>query len=150
MRLDTILERVGTTTVLPPDTMCRQEVDHRVATSLQLISSLLSLQARQAADVSVRDALGVAAHRIDAVGAIHKRLHQSGSLSSIDIAPYLFDLAQTIEQSFGGGPGCKRTCRSCLRPETETPAGWNAARPCEPLDPLIWGPAKPVGPCPDP
>src|SRR4051794_36982353 len=98
MRLDTIREPAATTTVLPPGTMRRQEVDHRVANSLQ---------ARQAADVSVRDALGVAAHRIDAVGTIHKCLHQSGSLSSIDIAAYLFDLAETIEQSFGGA-GCKR------------------------------------------
>jgi two-component sensor histidine kinase len=87
--------------------MSRREVDHRVANSLQLISSLLSLQARQATDVSVRDALGIAAHRIDAVGAIHKCLHQSGSLSSINIAAYLFDLAETIERSFTGA-GCKR------------------------------------------
>jgi len=107
MRLDTIREQAGTTTVLPPDTMRRQEADHRVANSLQLISSLLSLQARQSNDVSVRDALGIAAHRIDAVGAIHKSLHQSGSLASIDIAAYLFDLAETIEQSFGAA-GCTR------------------------------------------
>jgi two-component sensor histidine kinase len=102
MRLDTIRKQAGTTTVLPPDTMRRREVDHRVANSLQLISSLLSLQARKSSDVSVRDALGIAVHRIDAVGALHKSLHLSGSLSSIDMAPYLFDLAQTIEQSFGG------------------------------------------------
>lgn len=108
MRLETMREPAGTMTVLPPDTIGRREVDHRVANSLQLISSLLSLQARQAADASVRDALGIAAHRIDAVGAIHKRLHRSASLSSIDIAPYLFDLAETIEQSFGGGPAGKR------------------------------------------
>jgi two-component sensor histidine kinase len=107
MKLETYREATGTTTVLPPDTMRRQEADHRVANSLQLISSLLTLQARQAADVSVRDALGVAANRVDAVGAIHKSLHQSGSLSSINIAAYLFDLAGTIEQSFGG-VGCKR------------------------------------------
>src|SRR4051794_755982 len=107
MSLDKIREPAGTTTVLPPGTMRRQEADHRVANSLQLISSLLSLQARQSADVSVRDALGIAAHRIDAVGAIHKSLHQSGSLCSVDIAAYLFDLAATIEQSFGGA-GCKR------------------------------------------
>ena len=107
MTFDTIPEPAGTTRVLPPDTMRRQEVDHRVANSLQLISSLLSLQARQAADVSVRDALRIAAHRIDAVGAIHKALHQSGSLASIDIATYLFDLAETIGQGFGG-PGSTR------------------------------------------
>jgi two-component sensor histidine kinase len=107
MTLDTI-RQPATTVVLPPDIISTKEVDHRVANSLQLISSLLSLQARRADDASVRDALGVAAHRIDAVGAVHKRLHQSDSLSSIDIAPYLFDLAETIEQGFGGTAGCKR------------------------------------------
>lgn len=108
MTVETIREPAGTMMVLPPETMRSQESDHRVANSLQLISSLLSLQARQASDASVRDALGVAAHRIDAVGSIHRRLHQGGSPSSIDIAPYLFDLAHTIEQGFGGGSACRR------------------------------------------
>lgn len=108
MTLDIIREPAGTMVVLPPETISHREVDHRVANSLQLISSLLSLQARRATDVSVRQALGAAAHRVDAVGAIHKQLHQSGSKGLIDIARYLFDLAETIEQGFGGGVGRKR------------------------------------------
>ena len=107
MTLETI-QQPAATMILPSDIMNSKEVDHRVANSLQLISSLLSLQARRTADASVRDALGVAAHRIDAVGAVHKRLHQSDSLSSIDIAPYLFDLAETIEEGFAGSGGCNR------------------------------------------
>lgn len=94
--------------VLPPETMSRQEVDHRVANSLPFISSLLSLQARQATDVSVRDALAAAMHRICAVGTVHRQPHRSSSTRSIDIASYLFDLAESIEQSFGGGVGRKQ------------------------------------------
>lgn len=93
--------------MLPPETISRREVDHRVANSLQLISSLLSLEAQQATDASVRDALGAALHRIGAVAAIHKQLHGSSSPHSINIARYLFELAETIEQGFGGGAGRK-------------------------------------------
>jgi two-component sensor histidine kinase len=108
MTLDVISKPTGPMTVLPPETMSRREVDHRVANSLQLISTLLSLQARQATEASVRDALSVAAHRVQAVGAIHKHLQQSSSRRSIDIARYLFDLSETIEEGFGGGVGRKR------------------------------------------
>lgn len=108
MTADVIREPAGIVTVLQPETLSRKEVDHRVANSLQLISSLLSLQARQAADPSVRDALGAAVHRIGAVGAVHKLLHRSSLPHSIDIARYLFDLADTIEQGFGSGLGRKQ------------------------------------------
>lgn len=108
MTLDGIRNPAGTMTVLPPEAIRHRETDHRVANSLQLISSLLSLQAKQAADASVRDALGAAVHRISAIGAVHKQLHQSGSLPSIDIARYLFDLADAIEQGVGNGSGRKQ------------------------------------------
>jgi len=108
MTVDVIREPAGTMMVLPPEAIGDREVDHRVANSLQLISSLLSLQARQASDASVRDALGAAVHRIGAVGAIHKQLNRSGRLRTVDIAGYLFDLAEMIEQGFGGGAGRKQ------------------------------------------
>lgn len=108
MTPDIIREPAGTLVVPPSEAISHREADHRVANSLQLISSLLSLQARRSADECVREALGTAAHRVNAVGAIHKQLHQSGSRGSIDIARYLFDLAETIEQGFGGGIGRKR------------------------------------------
>jgi two-component sensor histidine kinase len=108
MTVDVIREPAGTMLVLPPQTIGDREVDHRVANSLQLISSLLSLQARQATDASVQDALATAVHRIGAVGAIHKHLNRSGALRTVDIAGYLFDLAETIERGFGGGAGRKQ------------------------------------------
>lgn len=108
MTLEVIREPAGAMTVLPPETTSHNEADHRVANSLQLISSLLSLQARHSGDATIRDALGTAVRRIGAVGAIHEQLQRSGSQHSIDIARYLFDLAETIEQGFGGSIGRKQ------------------------------------------
>ncbi|WP_449470085.1 sensor histidine kinase [Sphingobium chungangianum] len=107
MTLDLIHEPAGGMVVLPAETISQRETDHRVANSLQLISSLLSVQARHASDDSVRDALVTAIHRIGAVGAVHKQLHHARSPNSIDIASYLFDLAEAIEQTFCGGIGRK-------------------------------------------
>lgn len=102
MTLDVIREPAAPANVLPPERISYQEIHHRVSNSLQLISSLLSVQARQAGDVSVRDALEVAIQRISAVGTLHRQLCRSSSPRAINIAGYLFDLAETIEQSFGG------------------------------------------------
>lgn len=107
MTLDLIHEPAGGMVVLPAETISQRETDHRVANSLQLISSLLSVQARHTADESVRDALVTAIHRIGAVGAVHKQLHRARSPNAIDIATYLFDLAEAIEQTFCGGGGRK-------------------------------------------
>ena len=107
MTADGIREPAGTMTVLPPETTSHQEVDHRVANSLQLISSLLSLQATQSTDTAVRDALASAVNRICAVGSLHEQLYRSGSPHAVDIACYLFDLADRIEQGVGYGKGRK-------------------------------------------
>ncbi|MBP1888312.1 sensor histidine kinase [Sinorhizobium mexicanum] len=88
--------------------MSHQEVDHRVANSLQLISSLLSIQAREASDQSVRDALLIAVRRINAVAAVHQQLYRSSSAHAIDIASYLLDLTAKIEQVCSGSVGRKQ------------------------------------------
>lgn len=108
MTLDAIFEPAAPVTVLPPERLSHQEIDHRVANSLQLISSLLAVQARQAEEATLRDALEAAVHRIGAVGALHKQLCRSDSPRAVDIACYLFDLAETIETSFGGSVGHKQ------------------------------------------
>ncbi|WP_420137789.1 sensor histidine kinase [Sphingomonas sp.] len=96
----------GPVTVLPADPSDHQEVDHRVANSLQLITALLSLQAQRSPDPMLRDALTAAMHRVTAIGSVHRQLCQSGSPGSIDIASYLVDLAVGLEQ--GGRGGCRQ------------------------------------------
>lgn len=102
MTLDVIRKPPAPAKVLPAEKISYQEIDHRVSNSLQLITSLLSVQAREAENISVREALEAAIHRICAVGTLHRQLCRSTSPRSVNIAGYLFDLAETIEESFGG------------------------------------------------
>jgi two-component sensor histidine kinase len=69
------------------------EVNHRVTNSLQLVSSLLSLQAARTSDAELRRGLAEAQGRIGVVSAVHRRLYQSGTHGSIDdLGTFLRDL----------------------------------------------------------
>ena len=50
------------------------EVDHRVKNNLQLISSLMQMQARRTSEPTVRAALEGMLQRLHAIGAVHRRL----------------------------------------------------------------------------
>ena len=54
------------------------EVHHRVKNNLQIVTSLLTLQADRVADASAREVLGQARSRIAALGLIHRLLYQHG------------------------------------------------------------------------
>lgn len=71
-----------------------QEVNHRVKNSLQLVSSLLQLHARQAQDESLCAALSDARNRVAVVGSIHQRLYMSGDHSMVDVGDFLKELAE--------------------------------------------------------
>ncbi len=68
-----------------------QEVHHRVKNSLQLVRTLLHLQARTAND-EIRVELEKAAQRIMTIGAVHQRLYSGGSVTQTDAAAYLEQL----------------------------------------------------------
>ena len=61
-----------------------QEIEHRVKNSLQLVISMLHLQASSVADESVRRQLQEASSRIAAVARAHQRLHQGGEARRLD------------------------------------------------------------------
>ncbi|MDO9714041.1 ATP-binding protein [Paracraurococcus lichenis] len=69
------------------------EVNHRVKNSLQLVSSLLSLQAARSADPELRAGLTEARGRIGVVSQVHRRLYQTGTHGRIDdLAGFLREL----------------------------------------------------------
>ena len=69
------------------------EVDHRLKNNLQLITSLLSLQARRASDPAVRQALVGAHERVNAVATVHRRLFRGADVERFDVAAFIGDLA---------------------------------------------------------
>jgi two-component sensor histidine kinase len=90
----------GSGAVSPMTGALLHEVDHRVKNNLQLISSIILLQSRRAADPGVRVALRGALERVAAVAAVHRRLFQ-GDPMAFDVAEFARDLTGDLAGSAG-------------------------------------------------
>ena len=75
------------------DLMMR-EVDHRVKNSLQIVSSLLHLQAKSAGAAASQ--FHNAASRVMAIAAVHQQLHKSDYVGTVPLDQYLADLSREI------------------------------------------------------
>ena len=75
------------------------EVHHRVRNSLQLIRTLLSMQAASSMDVTVREHLNAASNRVMTVGAVHERLYREGAPTDSDAVQYLQALLDDLQRS---------------------------------------------------
>ncbi|MFL5333156.1 MAG: sensor histidine kinase [Geminicoccaceae bacterium] len=78
-----------------------QEIEHRVKNSLQLVISMLHLQASSVADEGVRRQLQEASGRIAAVARAHQRLHQGGEARRLELGAYLAELCGDLGASVG-------------------------------------------------
>ncbi|MEK0084276.1 sensor histidine kinase [Benzoatithermus flavus] len=86
-----------------------REVNHRVKNSLQLVASMLSLQANATDKPDVRHELREAATRINAIGRAHQRLYRSNDVRVIDLAAYLVDLCADLNAAWPEGEVVART-----------------------------------------
>lgn len=75
------------------------EVNHRVANSLQMVASLVKLQANTIADEAAKKALAETQARIYAVGLIHTRLYSSGDVRQVALDEYLASLLDHLATS---------------------------------------------------
>jgi two-component sensor histidine kinase len=76
-----------------------QEIRHRVKNNLQVVASLLSLQADDAENRETAIALQNSRRRVLAMAFVHEELYCSASLNSIDLHDYLERLAILIRHS---------------------------------------------------
>jgi two-component sensor histidine kinase len=76
-----------------------KEVDHRIKNSLQIVSSLLHLQAKTAGASKAQ--FHNAAARISAIAAVHHQLHKSDYAGTVQLDEYLTDLSQEIATASG-------------------------------------------------
>lgn len=105
-RRDDLQAAIETTTAdlqhaLEQKTALLHEVDHRVKNNLQLISSLLLLQARRTPDLAVRSALRGMLERVNAVATVHRRLFQSEDVERFDVSAFIRDLVSDAIGSSG-------------------------------------------------
>jgi two-component sensor histidine kinase len=75
------------------------EVHHRVANSLQLVSAFVSMQAAQSKEPAAAEALAETQQRIQAVTQVHRRLYTSRSSDVIDLDAYLESLLDALRRS---------------------------------------------------
>ncbi|MDI1365786.1 MAG: histidine kinase dimerization/phosphoacceptor domain -containing protein [bacterium] len=76
-----------------------QEMQHRVANSLQIIASILMLKARAVTSEETRFHLKDAHQRVISVAEVQSHLHASGGVDQIEVAPYLTKLCASLAAS---------------------------------------------------
>ncbi|MGH8265087.1 MAG: sensor histidine kinase [Steroidobacteraceae bacterium] len=75
-----------------------REGDHRVMNSLQLVTAVLSLQARGATSKDGKAQLEAARDRVAAIGTVHKHLNLTGSHDEVEILGFLRGLCESLKE----------------------------------------------------
>jgi two-component sensor histidine kinase len=89
-----------------------REVNHRVGNSLQIIASLLHLQASSSTQEDVKAALTNAMGRVAAVAQVHRRLYTSQDLKSVLLNQYLDALLEDLRRSAEGNRMSRLTLKA--------------------------------------
>jgi two-component sensor histidine kinase len=74
------------------------EINHRVKNSLQLVASLLGLQASATREPALTQSLQEAIARVTVVARIHDRLYRTTDILTVDLAGYLADICQELSE----------------------------------------------------
>lgn len=78
-----------------------KEVYHRVKNNLQVVSSLINLQAGNVKNEATGDLLKQSADRIKAMALLHEKLYQSKDLAKIDFKDYIRSLVDHLLFGYG-------------------------------------------------
>jgi len=78
-----------------------QEVHHRVKNNLQVISSLINMQARSLRECDGRDALVECQTRVQAIALIHQELYRTRNYAQVPFSEYARNLAENVFRASG-------------------------------------------------
>lgn len=87
-----------------------QEIHHRVKNNLQVVCSLLSLQAMQVSNPELVDILNSCQGRVRSIALVHERLYASKSLADVRFEEYVRPLAKDLSNTYGAslrGVACR-------------------------------------------
>ncbi len=78
-----------------------KEIHHRVKNNLQVISSLISLQADSLANKQLQGILGDVRDRVRTMAMVHEKLYQTDNLAQLDFAEYALGLLNYLWSAHG-------------------------------------------------
>jgi two-component sensor histidine kinase len=81
-----------------------KEVHHRVKNNLQLISSLLNLQAARIADAGVAELFAESRNRVRAMALVHENLYRAGSFARISMRAHIQSLCAELMRAYNVEP----------------------------------------------
>ncbi len=76
-----------------------KEIHHRVKNNLQVISSLLNLQAAYIQNDKDRDMFRSSQARVKSISLVHERIYHSDNLASVDLGQYVTGLCRSLFRS---------------------------------------------------
>ena len=96
-----ILEREKDELLKQKDTLL-EELQHRIANSLQIVASIILMKARAVQSKETRFHLEDAHKRVLSIAAVRKQLNAAAAAGAIEIAPYLSKLCESLAASMIG------------------------------------------------
>ncbi|RXA20575.1 PAS domain S-box protein [Methanosarcina sp. MSH10X1] len=93
-------------TLTNTETARKKEIHHRIKNNLQVISSLLDLQAEQfknradIRDSEVLEAFRESQDRVTSMALIHEELYRGGGFETLNFSPYIRELADTLFRTY--------------------------------------------------
>ena len=77
-----------------------KEIHHRIKNNLQVISSLLSLEAERSTDTKMLEAFRESQNRVASMALIHEELYKGNEIDRLDFADYLRRLTADLFRSY--------------------------------------------------
>jgi len=82
-----------------------REVHHRVKNNLQIVASLLSIQARDSTDAAVGRAYAAVQARVGALALVHRWMYDDEAARGVDLRALATDLCASLEQAVAASEG---------------------------------------------
>ncbi len=77
-----------------------QEIHHRVKNNMQVISSLVALQAHEIKEPAMKNVLQETSHRVRSMAMVHEKLYQSADFARVDFADYARSLLAYLWRAY--------------------------------------------------
>ncbi|WP_181163663.1 ligand-binding sensor domain-containing protein [Pontibacter mangrovi] len=78
-----------------------QEIHHRVKNNLQIVISMLNLQARHVQDPEAQEVMQALRSRVRSMSLLHERLYRHNDLEQINLEEYFLEICESLYASYG-------------------------------------------------